>query len=49
MSCEMLWAKYSMGMQADNFAQILQNTQHCLQFMSLPLFEPNINLRMALF
>jgi len=49
MSCGMLWAKYSWGMEAENFAQILQNTPHCLQFMSLHLFEPNMNLRTALF
>jgi hypothetical protein len=49
MSCEMLWAKYSMGKQAENFAQILQNTPHCLRFMSLPLFEPNMNFRTVLF
>ena len=47
MSCGMLWAKYSRGMEAENFAQILQNIPHCSQFMSLCLFEPNMNFRTA--
>jgi hypothetical protein len=36
-------------MQAENFAQILQNTPHCSQFMSLPAFEPNKNFKNVLF